>query len=132
MPSASAGGSGAGRVLMADRASGDGVQRGELERLALAAVGAVALTSERADALADALAAKGGLRRDEAREAIESLMGRWRGDVARTGERAGTLLEGTLRELGLVTRGEWDELELRVAQLEHRVRLLERDAPPDA
>jgi BMFP domain-containing protein YqiC len=29
------------------------------------------------------------------------------------------------RELGLVTRHEWDELELRVAQLEHRLRLLE-------
>jgi BMFP domain-containing protein YqiC len=29
------------------------------------------------------------------------------------------------RELGLVTRDEWDELELRVAQLEHRLRLLE-------
>jgi BMFP domain-containing protein YqiC len=25
-----------------------------------------------------------------------------------------------------VTRDEWDELELRVAQLEHRLRLLER------
>jgi polyhydroxyalkanoate synthesis regulator phasin len=28
-------------------------------------------------------------------------------------------------ELGLVTRDQWDELELRVAQLEHRLRLLE-------
>ena len=30
-----------------------------------------------------------------------------------------------LRELGLVTRAEHEELELRVAQLEHRLRLLE-------
>jgi polyhydroxyalkanoate synthesis regulator phasin len=29
------------------------------------------------------------------------------------------------RELGLVTREEFDELDLRVAQLEHRLRLLE-------
>ena len=37
------------------------------------------------------------------------------------------------RELGLVTRDDWDELELRVAQLEHRLRLVEdeRDRPPD-
>jgi BMFP domain-containing protein YqiC len=34
-----------------------------------------------------------------------------------------------LRELGLVTRREWEELELRIAQVEHRVRLLE--TPPD-
>ena len=35
--------------------------------------------------------------------------------------------------LGLVTRDEWDELELRVAQLEHRLRLVEsrpRTVPP--
>jgi BMFP domain-containing protein YqiC len=30
-----------------------------------------------------------------------------------------------LHELGLVTRDEWEELELRVAQLEHRLRLVE-------
>jgi BMFP domain-containing protein YqiC len=36
------------------------------------------------------------------------------------------------RELGLVTREEWEELELRVAQLEHRLRLVERDAPAPA
>jgi BMFP domain-containing protein YqiC len=34
-------------------------------------------------------------------------------------------MQGALRELGLVTREEWDELELRVAQLEHRLRLVE-------
>jgi len=35
---------------------------------------------------------------------------------------------GLLRELGLVTEREHAELELRVAQLEHRLRLLERKA----
>lgn len=95
------------------------------ERLVLAAVGAVALTAERADALADELAERGGLRRDEARQLIEELTSRWRGDASRLGERAGVSLEKVFRELGLVTRGEYEELELRVAQLEHRLRLLE-------
>jgi hypothetical protein len=40
-------------------------------------------------------------------------------------ERAGETMHGALRELGLVTRAEWEELELRVAQVEHRLRLLE-------
>ncbi len=96
------------------------------ERLVLAAVGAVALTAERADALADELADRGGLRRDEARQLIEELTSRWRGDASRLGERAGVSLEKVFRELGLVTRGEYEELELRVAQLEHRLRLLEQ------
>ena len=125
----SGGANGVAPALMADPGR-DGSPRGELERLALAAVGAVVLTGERADALADALAAKGGIRRDEARDAIDSLMRRWRGEVARTGERAGSALEGVLRELGLVTRSDWEELDLRVAQLEHRVRLLEDEARP--
>jgi polyhydroxyalkanoate synthesis regulator phasin len=99
--------------------------RGELERLALAALGAVALTGERADALADALAARGTIRREEARDAIETMMRRWRGDATRVGERAGTVLERTFRELGLVSRRDFEDLELRLAQLEHRLRLLE-------
>ena len=96
-----------------------------VRRLALAFVGAVALTAERTDELADALAARGGMSRDEVRGWIEDVTTRWRGDAVRVGEKAGATLNGVLRELGLVTREEWDELELRVAQLEHRLRLVE-------
>ena len=54
---------------------------------------------------------------------------RWHGDALRVGEETKRRLHDLARELGLVTREEWDELELRVAQLEHRLRLLE-DAEP--
>ncbi len=43
------------------------------------------------------------------------------------------MLRAFADELGLVTRDDIDELELRVAQLEHRLKLLEggpRDLPP--
>lgn len=96
-----------------------------LERLALAAVGAVALTAERLDELAGDLSERGGMRRDEARQLLEDALTRWRGDATRLGERAGESLAGVLRQLGVVTRDELDELELRVAQLEHRLRLVE-------
>ena len=67
-----------------------------------------------------------------ARDAIEELSSRWRGDVRRVGERSSTTIEGVAREVGLVSRREYEELELRVAQLEHRVRLLEGPRPvPD-
>lgn len=104
---------------MAGRADG-------LERLLLAAVGAAALTAERLDELADELSERGGIRRDEARQVLEDARTRWRGDAGRLGERASESLGGLLRQLGLVTREEIEELELRVAQLEHRLRLLER------
>jgi polyhydroxyalkanoate synthesis regulator phasin len=96
-----------------------------VKRLALALVGAVALTAERADELADSLAERGGMRKDEVRSWIDEVTSRWRGDAVRVSERAGSTLQSTLREFGLVTRDEWDELELRVAQIEHRLRLLE-------
>ena len=108
-------------------------QQDPLKRLMLALVGAVALTAERADELADSLAQRGGMSKDEVRVFIDEATTRWRGDAIRVGERAGATLNGVFRELGLVTRDEWDELELRVAQIEHRLRLMEsrpRAMPP--
>ena len=96
-----------------------------LERVGLAAIGAVALTAERADALADDLSQTGGIRRDEAREVIEQTIHRWRGEAVRFTERAGAGLDGFFQQLGLVPRSDFEELELRVAQLEHRLRLVE-------
>jgi len=101
-----------------------------VKRLLLALVGAAALTAERADELADALASRGGMSRDEVRGWIDEATTRWRGDAVRVGEKAGATVNGVLRELGLVTREEWDELELRVAQLEHRLRLVETQPQP--
>jgi polyhydroxyalkanoate synthesis regulator phasin len=101
-----------------------------VKRLVLAMVGAVALTAERADELADTLAERGGMSREEVRARIEDASTRWRGDAVRVGEKAGATLSGVLHELGLVTRDEWEELELRVAQLEHRLRLVETQPRP--
>jgi hypothetical protein len=63
--------------------------------------------------------------RDQAQEAVGS---------ARTGlpvrERARGALAGLADDLGFVTRERYEELELKVAQLEHRVRLLEGGETP--
>ncbi|MHB8641470.1 MAG: phasin family protein [Gaiellaceae bacterium] len=101
--------------------------RDALQEAFLAAVGAFALSAERIEQLAESLAGRGGIRREEAQAAIEDTINRWREDAVRVGERAGSGLQGAFRELGLVPRSEVEALELRVAQLEHRVRLLERD-----
>lgn len=69
-----------------------------------------------------------GPRLDEARSLLDDATARWRGDRMRVGEGTRQRIQELARELGLVTRDEWDELELRVAQLEHRLRLLE-DTP---
>jgi polyhydroxyalkanoate synthesis regulator phasin len=66
-----------------------------------------------------------GLRVDEARSLLDDASSRWRGDMLRVSEGTRHRLADVFRELGLVTREEWDELELRVAQIEHRLHLLE-------
>jgi polyhydroxyalkanoate synthesis regulator phasin len=68
----------------------------------------------------------GGGRRDDARSLVDELVGRWRGDAVRISEKTRVSLAGAFRELGLVTRDDFDELELRIAQLEHRLRLVEK------
>ena len=73
-----------------------------------------------------------GLRLDEARSLLDDVTSRWRGDALRVGEGSKRRLQDVARELGLVTREEWDELELRVAQIEHRLRLLEDGEQPVA
>lgn len=108
---------------MADPASDS---RRLASELALAALGAVALTADRIDSLADAIAARGGIGREEALGLLREQVDHWREDALRVGGQASLWMGSLARELGLVGRDEADELELRVAQLEHRLQLLER------
>jgi polyhydroxyalkanoate synthesis regulator phasin len=101
--------------------------RSAAEELFLAGVGVVALTKDRTEELVDELVGRGKVSRDEAREIVDEVVGRWRGEAIRVGERASSTFAGLFRELGLVTRREYEELELRLAQLEHRLRLVEKD-----
>jgi hypothetical protein len=73
----------------------------------------------------DRLLAVLGPRLDELRSLFDDVSGRWRGDAIRVGEGSKRRIQELARDVGLVTREEWDELELRVAQLEHRLRLIE-------
>ena len=99
-----------------------------LERGVLAGVGAIALTTDRMAELVDGIQATGKVTREEAEELVETLVERWREDAVGFGERASYGLGGVIREVGLVTRREHEEVELRLAQLEHRLRLVERSA----
>jgi hypothetical protein len=63
------------------------------------------------------------------RQLVEELGVQLRAGVERMGDLPQETGERLARELGLVTREEWDALELRLAQVEHRLRLLERPKP---
>jgi polyhydroxyalkanoate synthesis regulator phasin len=103
-----------------------GNSRGPLESVALAGLGAVVLAAERADELADEIAQRLGLERAEVRAAIGDVVASWRREVGRLGEQTSDAASRVAEELGVASRETVDDLRLRVAQLEHRVKLLER------
>lgn len=102
-------------------------ERGPLETLGLAGLGALALLAQNADELAAELGTRLGVERDEVRSAIADVLESWRREAARLGESGGSMAARAASELGAASREAVDDLALRVAQLEHRVRLLERD-----
>ena len=109
---------------MADRDN----ERNPLETLSLAGVGAVALIAQHADELASEIGARLGVERDEVRAVIADLLDSWRREATRLGESGGTYAARAASELGAASRESVGDLALRVAQLEHRVKLLERHA----
>jgi polyhydroxyalkanoate synthesis regulator phasin len=62
---------------------------------------------------------------DALEELLLELPARLRGSRTRLSEQAFSAVRALVDELNLVTRDDLDELELRVAQLEHRLKLLE-------
>jgi BMFP domain-containing protein YqiC len=79
------------------------------------------------------MAARGSERLTEIlEELVVELPARLRGSRARLSDSAVGAVRALVEELDLVTRDEFDELELRVAQLEHRLRLMEELPPPPA
>ena len=71
---------------------------------------------------------------DAIEELILELPARVRGSRTKLSEQALGAMRALVDDLNLASRDELDELELRVAQLEHRLRLLEqsRDGQPPA
>ena len=97
-----------------------------LDEILLAGLGWATLTAEAVDDVADDLARRVGIERDTMRDAVRDVFSSWRAEAERLGSFPADASEKALRRLGLVRREEADDLALRVAQLEHRVRLLEK------
>jgi polyhydroxyalkanoate synthesis regulator phasin len=100
--------------------------REHAERIVLAALGAFSLSADRIEELADELADRAGVQRDVAVELIREVVDGWRREAGRIGERTTDAAQRVVRDLGLVTHEELEDLELRLAQVEHRLKLLER------
>ena len=106
--------------------AGPADDRSTLETVTLAGLGAVALAAERADRLAEELSRRLGVERDEVRAVMTDILDSWRREVGRLGESTGSTASRLAGDLGVASAEALDDLALRVAQLEHRLKLLER------
>jgi polyhydroxyalkanoate synthesis regulator phasin len=98
-----------------------------VSELLLAGIGWATLGFEAVDEVADDIARRVGVERDAMRDAVRDTMASWRSEIERLGARRDEAVERGLARAGLARREEVEDLALRVAQLEHRLRLLERD-----
>jgi polyhydroxyalkanoate synthesis regulator phasin len=102
--------------------------REAIEQAIVISIGAASLTRERAQSAVDELVRRGTVRAEDGRQMVDRLMARARGETGPATGLVGRVEEGlrsTLRDVGVVTRSEIEDLELRLAELEHRIRLLE-------
>lgn len=102
-----------------------------MEQAVLLSIGAAALTRERAEAAAAELVRKGQMGSEEGAAVVERLLARVRGEGASASGLLGRVeggVQGLLKELGVVARSELEEVQLRLMELEHRIKLLERPA----
>lgn len=106
-------------------------QARSLQELLLAGIGWASMGLEAIDELADDLARRVGADRSEMRTAVRDTITSWRREAEKAGGRRDEIADRALDRLGVVRREEMDDLALRVAQLEHRLRLLEKrsDSP---
>lgn len=100
-----------------------------LSELLLAGVGWASQGLDAADQLADELAKRLGMETLEVRAAMRESLGKLRDEAGRLGSRSDEALDGALAKAGLARREALEELDLRVAQLEHRLSLLEGTSP---
>ena len=98
-----------------------------VSELLLAGIGWATMSVEAMEKLADDLARRVGVDRDAMRDAIRDTAASWRAEVERLGTRRDEAMDRALAKAGLARREEVEDLALRVAQVEHRLRLLERN-----
>jgi polyhydroxyalkanoate synthesis regulator phasin len=98
-----------------------------VSEILLAGIGLATTSVETMEELADDLARRVGVERDAMRQAVRDTVASWRAELEGVGIRRDEAMERALGRAGLARREEVEDLALRVAQLEHRLRLLERD-----
>jgi polyhydroxyalkanoate synthesis regulator phasin len=96
-----------------------------IERTFLIGVGAAAFTKDRVQELVEEFVRRGELSSEDGRDMVDRLVARSRDEARSAMKRADSSFAGAMRDFGIVSRRDLEDLEMRVRQLEHRLALLE-------
>jgi polyhydroxyalkanoate synthesis regulator phasin len=95
------------------------------ERSILMAIGAAAITREMAESLTEQFVQRGQSTTEEGRQAVGELVDRAKDETRQVKGRLDHSLSRTFRDMGLATHDQVEDMELKLAQIEHRLSLLE-------
>ena len=108
--------------------------RDTLEQAILLSVGAASLTRDRIEHIVGELVDQGRLSAEDGRELMERLIARvvdpQRPSPSGVIGHLENALRGALSDAGVVTRAEVEDLRVHLAELDHRLRLLEGGGDP--
>ncbi|MDQ0287775.1 polyhydroxyalkanoate synthesis regulator phasin [Desulfofundulus luciae] len=99
------------------------------ERLILAGIGALALTTEKVEKMINELVERGQMSKEEARDFLQELIAKGEQEKANLAETLRREISQLREELGLVTRAEIEELRNRVARLEEQLAQKQNETP---
>lgn len=88
-------------------------------------LGAAALTVDKVQEVADDFVHRGQMTTEEGKEMVNRLTDRSRGQARSALRSLDSSLQSTYREMGIATRREFEDLDFRLRQVEHRLGLVE-------
>lgn len=103
-----------------------------LEQGILMTLGAAAITREAAESVIGELVKRGQMTSEEGRQAVDEVIDKTRGEARSLRSRFDETLQKNFKEMGLAPKQQMEDLQLKVAQLEHRISLLESARNPEA
>lgn len=103
-----------------------------LEQSILMTLGAAAITREAAESVIGELVKRGQMTSEEGRQAVNEVIDKTKGEARSLRSRFDETLQKNIQDLGLAPKQQLEDLQLKVAQLEHRISLLESARNPEA
>lgn len=98
-----------------------------IERSIMLTIGVAAVMREVADSLTEELVKRGEATTQEGRQAFDEAVDKAKDEARTLRDRFDSQVQRGYRDVGIASSDQLEEMQLKIAQLEHRVSLLEKE-----